>query len=175
MTQYAASMRMWHVRATTCTAVNTGSPAFGACGPSRAMTLLGSGRRGQRRSIKQCSPDGAKRNPGSQSAKERPPRIPLRSMRATGEPALHFRFTCQIARSQRCAARCKRVPGHPWSSFPFPPKGMGAPRPASKFNNLSALLTRTRVLWRRTRPASRRSTRLSLTPRSFRNFGPGEH
>src|SRR5262249_20300622 len=89
------------------------------------------------------------------SAVARLERSEIREARAKGKAAPHSaaihagyrstRFTCQIARSQRCAAGCKRVPGHPWSSFPFPPKGMGAPRPAGKCNNLSALATRPRI------------------------------
>ncbi len=35
--------------------------------------------------------------------RDRPTRIPLRSMRATNKPAVHFRFTCQIARAANAA------------------------------------------------------------------------
>src|SRR5262249_43186465 len=71
-------------------------PAFGAFGPSRAMTLLG--RRATEHRLRSAV---ARMDPALDAGeiRERPPRIALRSMRATGCARIAFRFTCQIARA----------------------------------------------------------------------------
>ncbi len=56
------------------------------------------------------------------------------NVRPATAPRNKFRFTCQTARrSQRCAARCNRVPGHP-SFFLRPCEGGRAPRGASSWD-----------------------------------------
>ena len=78
--------------------------------------------------------------------RDRPTRIPLRSMRATNKPAVHFHFTCQIARAANAAPPGEngcRAP--PIVLFSVSPRGWERRGRRVSSTYLSALSTRTRV------------------------------
>ena len=131
----------WVLRCVECAPRSTSTPT-----PLASLaTLPTRGRVFPNSHVKMASrsPDGAKRNPGTPGQAD-PHSAPLHA----GYKQTRGAFPIHVSnspRSQRCAARRKRVPGPTHCPLFRFPKGMGAPRPASKVNISSALSTRTRV------------------------------